>query len=114
MPTVSSVAGASLAIPYSTSSATPLQLVQVPLQQHAAAIVQKLVQVRLFLTLALQFSERHGCALMFVMLACMVKSLWFLIPVHSLGSINGFHKTKLSLFGCLLLENFHAIHLDSC
>ncbi|KAL8474702.1 hypothetical protein ACS0TY_031228 [Phlomoides rotata] len=40
-------AGASLAIPLSTSSSTPLQVVQVPLQQHAAAIVQKLVQPKI-------------------------------------------------------------------
>ncbi|KAL8471725.1 hypothetical protein ACS0TY_029098 [Phlomoides rotata] len=44
---ISTVAGASLAIPLSTSSSTPLQVVQVPLQQHAAAIVQKLVQPKI-------------------------------------------------------------------
>ncbi|XP_020554822.1 protein RIK isoform X3 [Sesamum indicum] len=45
LPAVSPVS-ASPAIPFPTSSGTPLQVVQVPLQQHAAAIVQKLVQVR--------------------------------------------------------------------
>ncbi|KAK6129136.1 hypothetical protein DH2020_037114 [Rehmannia glutinosa] len=47
LPIVSSVTGASLAIPFSTSSATPLQVVTMPLQQHAAAIVQKLVQPKI-------------------------------------------------------------------
>lgn len=42
LPTVSAVPGASLAI---------------PLQQHAAAIVQKLVQVRLFIRFVLHFSS---------------------------------------------------------
>ncbi|KAL7101016.1 hypothetical protein ACP275_08G030600 [Erythranthe tilingii] len=44
LPAVSS--GASLAIPFSNSSVVPLQ-VQVPLQQHAAAIVQKLIQPKI-------------------------------------------------------------------
>ncbi|KAI3452218.1 hypothetical protein Pfo_008883 [Paulownia fortunei] len=47
LPTLSSVSGASLAIPFPTSSASPLHVVQVPLQQHAAAIVQKLVQPKI-------------------------------------------------------------------
>ncbi|KAG8384618.1 hypothetical protein BUALT_Bualt04G0136600 [Buddleja alternifolia] len=47
LPAVSSVSGASPAIPLSASSATPLQVVQVPLQQHAAAIIQKLIQPRI-------------------------------------------------------------------
>ncbi|KAK4383557.1 protein RIK [Sesamum angolense] len=47
LPAVSPVSGASPAIPFPTSSATPLQVVQVPLQQHAAAIVQKLVQPKI-------------------------------------------------------------------
>lgn len=37
------------AVPFSTSNINPLQVIQVPLQQHAAAIVQKLVQVSLCL-----------------------------------------------------------------
>ncbi|KAL7141082.1 hypothetical protein ABFS83_08G030400 [Erythranthe nasuta] len=45
LPAVSS--GASLAIPFSNSSVVPLQVVQVPLQQHAAAIVQKLIQPKI-------------------------------------------------------------------
>ncbi|KAL9157858.1 hypothetical protein ABFS82_08G030700 [Erythranthe guttata] len=45
LPAVSS--GASLAIPFSNSSVVPLQAVQVPLQQHAAAIVQKLIQPKI-------------------------------------------------------------------
>lgn len=49
MPAVSLVSGAPLAIPFSTSNANPLQVIQVPLQQHAAAIVQKLVQVSMCL-----------------------------------------------------------------
>ncbi|KAL6526354.1 hypothetical protein OROMI_029994 [Orobanche minor] len=47
LPTVSSATCASLAIPFSTSSSGPLQVVQVPLQQHATAIVQKLVQPKI-------------------------------------------------------------------
>ncbi|KAL3624050.1 hypothetical protein CASFOL_032866 [Castilleja foliolosa] len=47
LPTVSSVIDAPLAIPFSTSIATPLQVVQAPLQQHAAAILQKLVQPKI-------------------------------------------------------------------
>ncbi|XP_057769698.1 protein RIK isoform X2 [Salvia miltiorrhiza] len=47
MPAVSIVAGAPIAIPFSTSNANPLQVIQVPLQQHAAAIVQKLVQPKI-------------------------------------------------------------------
>ncbi|KAL8044195.1 hypothetical protein ABFX02_08G030600 [Erythranthe guttata] len=45
LPAVSS--GASLAMPFSNSSVVPLQAVQVPLQQHAAAIVQKLIQPKI-------------------------------------------------------------------
>ncbi|PIN14529.1 putative RNA-binding protein, partial [Handroanthus impetiginosus] len=47
LPTVSSVPGASLAIPSSTCSANSLQVIQVPLQQHAASLVQKLVQPKI-------------------------------------------------------------------
>ncbi|KAH6791955.1 hypothetical protein C2S52_002432 [Perilla frutescens var. hirtella] len=47
MPTLSLVAGASLAVPFSTSNANSLQVIQLPLQQHAAAIVQKLVQPKI-------------------------------------------------------------------
>lgn len=46
-PAVSLAAGSPLAIPFSTSIINPLQVIQVPLQQHAAAIMQKLVQVSL-------------------------------------------------------------------
>lgn len=46
-PAVSSLSNAPLAIPFSSSSPIPLQVAQVPLQQHAAAIVQKLVQPKI-------------------------------------------------------------------
>ncbi|KAL6553053.1 hypothetical protein OROGR_006895 [Orobanche gracilis] len=46
-PTVSSATCTSLAIPFSTSSSSPLQVVQVPLQQHATSIIQKLVQPKI-------------------------------------------------------------------
>ncbi|XP_047960220.1 protein RIK isoform X2 [Salvia hispanica] len=47
MPAVSLVPGAPLAIPFSTSNANALQVIQVPLQQHAASIIQKLVQPKI-------------------------------------------------------------------
>lgn len=46
-PAVSSVAGAPLAFPFSNSNSNPLQVIQVPLQQHAAALLQKLVQPKI-------------------------------------------------------------------
>ncbi|XP_042024243.1 protein RIK-like isoform X1 [Salvia splendens] len=47
MPAVSLVPGAPLAIPFSTSNSNALQVIQVPLQQHAASIIQKLVQPKI-------------------------------------------------------------------
>lgn len=47
LPSISSVAGAPLAVTFSNSSPVPIQVPPGPLQQQAAAIVQKLVQVRL-------------------------------------------------------------------
>ncbi|KAL1538781.1 protein RIK isoform X1 [Salvia divinorum] len=47
MPAVSFVPGAPLGTPFSTSNASALQVIQVPLQQHAASIIQKLVQPKI-------------------------------------------------------------------
>ncbi|CAA0828368.1 Protein RIK [Striga hermonthica] len=47
LPVGPSAIGASLAIPLSDTSATSLQAFQVPLPQHAAAIVQKLIQPKI-------------------------------------------------------------------
>lgn len=79
LPNITTVADASRAIPLSTSSSTLPQVVQVPLQQHAAAIVQKLVQVRIYIALGASFFLKiwFCVALMFLFLACMVKSLLF-------------------------------------
>lgn len=62
-PAVSSVAGAPLAFPFSNSNSNPLQVIQVPLQQHAAALLQKLVHVSLFFmkTWLLQFHVIDPC-----------------------------------------------------
>ncbi|XP_073057826.1 protein RIK isoform X1 [Primulina eburnea] len=47
LPTVSPLSGAVVATPFSPSGANLSQVVQVPLQQHAATIVQNLVQSRI-------------------------------------------------------------------
>ncbi|XP_073292642.1 protein RIK-like isoform X2 [Primulina huaijiensis] len=47
LPTVSPLSGAAMATPFSPSVANPSQVVQVPLQQVAATIVQNLVQSRI-------------------------------------------------------------------